>query len=734
MPLDERYVLLSDVFESYFVDKDSGLPLASGTVTFYRDVARNTPKTVFQLSGSPPNYTYTALPDPVTLSSVGTFQNAGGDNIAVYGFPYDDEGNLDLYYAVVRDSNGVEQFTREAIPNITAGNNPTNSDFPIQNQISNAQFTQVFINQNQSTTYTVSAATNEVFAFAPNWDFIISGTGTVIVQRVAIAGNDNVVTSPPYVLDVTLSGGITACRLRQRFNVNSGLWASTADAPIFLAGTLIARNENAGTTGIQMLYAESSGGLPVTIIDAAFDNSGYQLLTGVTAAAIPASTNTDMGSDGYVDVYLTFNPSSHVRISSLQVVPTFDEAGGDFLQYDANSSNREQAFMGDYYIPRLNSRPSPSLLTAWDFPLNPFQFATSGNIGATAAYICDQTIALRGASGAVAYAKDAVTSGLELTTAGTNDAFYLMQYLSGSDAKKILGTPLSVNVFGYVKSVSDDVTMRVYLFRADSGSAIPTLPTSIGTVATSGVFTLTAAGWTEIPRSGLDTATAILPVIGVDVDINNTDNDMSFTGWELIDSSEIGDTDKFAIVVTFAYADASTEITINSISLIPSEIPARPAPESFDEVVRKCQYYYEKSIDLGLQPSGGSTSGAKFTEMVPFINGSLIYGAFPLNFSIIYNTRKRIPVTPTLWAVNGATGTSGNVFVIVYHVASVVNSGNAAIANWTQTGSGETGTNFEAVDRTVSILASNAGASRNPAAAEAIILFQFVADARLGIV
>jgi hypothetical protein len=730
MSLDERYFVTADL-EEYFVDKDSGLPLAGGTLTFYRDVARTTPKTVFQLSGAPPNYTYTALPDPVTLSSVGTVQNAGGDNEVIYYFPYDDEGNLDLYYVVCRDSNGVEQFTREAWPNLTAADNPINSDFPIQNQLSNAQFTKVFINENQSTVYTVSAATNQVFAFAPNWDFVISGTGTVTIQRIAIAGNDNVATSPPYVLDVTLSGGITDCKLRQRLNVNSGLWASTADEPIFLAGTLIARNEGVGTTGIQMFYVESSGGLPVTIVDAAFDNAGYQLLTGVTAAAVPASTNTDLGTEGYVDIYLSFNPSSHVRVSSIQVIPTLDEAGGNFLKYDLNSSNREQAFMGDYYIPRLNIRPSASLLTAWDFPLNPFQFAASGNISATAAYICDQTIALRGASGAVAYARDAVTNGLQLTTAGTNDAFYIMQYLSGANAKKILGTRLSSNVFAYRKSVSDDVTMRVYLFRAPSGSSIPTLPTSIGTVATSGVFTVAAAGWTEIPRSGLDTATAVLPYAATDADINDTTNDMSFTGWELTDGTQIGDTDKFAIVVTFAYADASTVITVNSISLIPSDVAARPAPKSSEEVVSEYQYYYEKSYNINVYPGTATVLGTIACRQQPATTG-VSNDAFPRFLSVRYVTRKRIAATPILYST---LGTINSVTALVYQGAppAVINSDAAVAGNWTLNDNGETGFNFEPVNRTVAITAPVGGVP-TVNSTEAIALFHFVTDSRLGIV
>ena len=128
MALNEQYFVTSDL-DTYFVDKDSGLPLAQGTLSFYRDVARNTPKTVYQLTGAPPNYTYTSLDNPIVLSGSGTVQNAGGDNVVIYYYPYDDEGNLDLYYVSCENSAFVNQFTREAWPNITSADNPITSDF-----------------------------------------------------------------------------------------------------------------------------------------------------------------------------------------------------------------------------------------------------------------------------------------------------------------------------------------------------------------------------------------------------------------------------------------------------------------------------------------------------------------------------------------------------------------------------------------------------------------------------
>ena len=51
MALDERYFLFVPMSQP-FIDKNSGLPLANGTLTFYRDTARTELKAVYQLSGA----------------------------------------------------------------------------------------------------------------------------------------------------------------------------------------------------------------------------------------------------------------------------------------------------------------------------------------------------------------------------------------------------------------------------------------------------------------------------------------------------------------------------------------------------------------------------------------------------------------------------------------------------------------------------------------------------------
>lgn len=731
--LDPSYVVTSDV-DTFFVSRDTGLPLSGGTLEFWRDADHTTAKAVYEQTGTGSAPVYTSLGSIVTLSAVGTVQDSGGNNVLIYYKPFDADGDLDLYYVVCKDSNGVVQFTRQAWPNITSESSPLgNSDFQTTNQITNPQFNDVFFNTGGALTSTFTASgTDQVFALAPGWDLVLSGAGTVTVQRVAISGNDQVPTNPPYVIDLTVSAGVTKCWFRQRFGVNSGLWSSVTNGPIFLSASITAENQGVGTSGVQIIYIPSTGTGQTTILDFSFPGTTYTTHNETSAAAIPASNNTDVGNAGYIDIVVAFATGSHTRFSSIQIVPTTDPTGSTVIPFELNASSRNEAFMGSYYIPRLNAKQIPSYLVGWDFTNAPYQFGTSGTIANAAGYLTDQTIAFRGATGAVAWARSAVTGGLQLTTAGTNDAFYIMQYLNVDQVNDMIGGSLSVNVFGYKGSVGGNVTMKVYLVRAPSTGTIPILPTSIGTIATDGTFTVTAANWALYPRSGLDTATAILNTVTNNDEIASEINDYGFTGWKITDVAQLTDTARFAIVVTFAYIDASTVVTVNSISVCPGDIPARPAVQSADEVLSQCQYYYEKSTPVGILPTATGTASPYYSTQWTTTSGGSKFTVYPRSLDIQFNRQKR--ATPTMALYSSKTGTVGNVYLDVYNANLSVFDGDVATSgNWFAGFTNTVGCVFNPTDRSVNI--HDAGSTfTNQNICESLVYFNFTADARLGVV
>jgi len=98
MALDSRYIPLTMLWQ-LFSDKDTGNFLRNGYVKFYRDISRTVGKPVYQLTGSPPSYTYIEYG---FLDTDGGWRIDLNDQSAFdlipYAFPFDEEGNVDLYF------------------------------------------------------------------------------------------------------------------------------------------------------------------------------------------------------------------------------------------------------------------------------------------------------------------------------------------------------------------------------------------------------------------------------------------------------------------------------------------------------------------------------------------------------------------------------------------------------------------------------------------------------------
>lgn len=126
MPINTNLLIAAPMLQDYLVDDVSGLPLSAGVVTMYHDNARTILKNWYYQSGSPGAYTYITLPNPMTLSSVGTIvDNNGNDTIPFY-YPYSesDDTLADPYYVTVDNSNGQRQFVRQNFPFIPESGTP----------------------------------------------------------------------------------------------------------------------------------------------------------------------------------------------------------------------------------------------------------------------------------------------------------------------------------------------------------------------------------------------------------------------------------------------------------------------------------------------------------------------------------------------------------------------------------------------------------------------------------
>lgn len=315
LPNNSYYPLFP--LQEQIVDKDTALPLAAGTVSFFRDIARTQPKAVYQRTENPDNtFTYDSLGYILQLSSIGTFVSQSGDNIIPFlwpfvGLPSDSpvSTTVDLYYVVVESSGDVLQFTTSAWPpEVAGGSSSSNEVISSTNIISNPQFAII----NYPSPYTFNVTGNTTTQIAPDWNVITSGSGSFTISQIAVV--DTAAPGlPAFALSIATSG-ISAI-LSQTISMSPRILETG-----FGAGTFIIESNISNTAVIDMNFVPSNPSMTSkTVCTATAVNGSYTATYGtVNLSSLP--NNPDSGSAGYVNVQLTIPINASVTISCVQLI------------------------------------------------------------------------------------------------------------------------------------------------------------------------------------------------------------------------------------------------------------------------------------------------------------------------------------------------------------------------------------------------------------------------------
>ncbi len=701
--LDPRYVTSKDL-ENLLLDKDTGASLANGLVYFYQDISRNTLKPIYELTGAPPNYTYTQLPNPMPLSALGTFQNNNGDNVALYYYPWTSmavDATLDLYYVVVQNSLGVPQFTREAWPNYFGeqGGGSTAGIY-LPNLIANPQFAFVsFISP--SITISAAGAGTIVSPIAPEWSLSVtfSAAGSITIVQTPVAGSSQLPTNPPYTLDITPGLNVVSVTLTQTLNHTPDIWSpATGGANGFVATNITLGNNTSATIN----YAPSvvTAGNPQTLLTTTNLSGSYRQFSN-TVQLLPAA-NTDTGSNGFVNINIILSPTNPSSITSVQVVGI--ETNILNVPYQQVPLRYQQADLVDITIPQIAYKPIPSYLVGWDFPLNPTQFlgptlAASAAGANTSRYVWDQTIVFQSANNGPAVSRG--TNGCLTITATNTTQFALIQYLEQPVARMILNDRNAVNVAAFTNQVGGLLCNVALWYTTDAN--LPSCAANNSIVATLDAFgrIVTANGtWTQVPRMPNSEDARFT----VRASPNTTNfNNYGFSGWDLEGIAATNTATWFAIVVGSGTLNAGQSVNFDSISLVPGNVPTRPAPETGGLALARCCKYYEMSFNPGTVPAAAIGPGLRsFAQSAG--GGAFIYAP-----SIVYITPKvsNMPV------------------VTIYNPVNNNNEFHDATLNLDCSMTQVNETNAKAV---------SVSASSNPGSVAGYgIIFQFTSDARLGV-
>lgn len=583
---------------------------------------------------------------------------------------------------------------------------PEDTSFTTDNQITNPQFAVI----NFESPLTLTSITSQVIEIAPGWNLNLTGTGNVTLTQVLLNSTVENPTNASYALRIQLSGWDGAY-LSQRFEENGVLWSNSF---------------------VSCIVQGLSGNPPQYISSSLVDSLGNTITTllqnvGLTSAfnAFPAvneieeSINTDFPPDAYIEYRVTLPANCDLTLTSMQLI---SGDTGEAHPYEQTTIERQKDQTFHYYDPQLKYKPIPSLLTAWDFPLNPFQFGVLGSLSTTPTYIADQTIAAT-ASGSMAWSRISYTGSPSFTSSTNNQAFFIQQYLSGAQAFEMTLSKLAVYLNVY-QVTHPGVKCKVYLYYNATGGIIPTLPTNIGTLNADGTFTLTPANnWLAIPQAnGFPN--------GFTLDQLTVANEKVLSGF--LGSAYFGSvtTANFAIVVTFLCPSSGTSVVVNAAALMKGDIATPPAPQTPDQVLKECQYYYEKSGGTGLTDS--VCFPMTIYVKLPSAGDPATLFMYAAAFCLPYkNIKRAVPLFTTISTFGGATG----FFTHRLYYAGVANvialkENDIAIGDAWSTLIGVNQANFfPTVTPTIDTVTS---AVNNNTYNNAYISFQYILDSRLG--
>jgi hypothetical protein len=734
--------------QEYFVNKDTGFPLAAGVVEFFSDAAFTVPKDVYQQnqSGSAGNYTYTYvnLGSKLVLSSVGTFVDNNGNDIIPFLYPFTGTppstsiqtptGDLELYFIRVwsKDpsiyNDAVLQFTRSGWPPNYATTANFNDDFESTSNIySNPQFSEILFTPTPATnvyTYTVTGATS--LEIAPGWTLSANtgSSGDIRLKQVEL--NNTYLTEPSYAIQIDTDLTVTDLKLIQRINESPRILYNQ-----YVSCFLLARCLNNVSVDVTTTYIPSSGSSTLILQGVTTDNSEFTELSGVAGSSVyvGGTVNTNPPSTGYVDLVTEFPSGRVLQFTSFQAITVKDPTS--LVPYIEQSTPQMTNALFWYYKPELEYKPIPSYTLGWDFAMNPFQaqgtgaFTYNPSSPGKSVYVADQTILFQNTVDSVTVSK-VNNKNIRLAMVNNTTATALVQYLGPNEAQELLNNPVCSMIRGSVSSGTLVGQINLYYTTA----ALPTLaaaPATGGYSLVSAVNSTTAAPtvggglygtWTKVNRSDFDSAYFTL---------TTTPASFGFNGWDATGQANISSATFFAIVVTFAdYAPTNT-IDIDFVSLQKGTIPTPPAALSFGETLAGLQQYYEKSYDWDTAVPSNTLVGALGFPLSVTDDNSTNVDAWASSFTITYKASKRAIPTPTLYSPNNS---ASNTMYATVQVGANQYPANKTVTDYFSVTPGKNCANYNSAANNNNII--NVGAYNIHNAAWANV--QWVADARFGII
>jgi len=352
MPINPKLLIAAPMLQDSFVDKD-GSPMAGGIITCYQDNSRTTLKNWYYQSSNfadaEGNYTFSRLPNPLTLSSAGTICDSNGVDTIPFFYPYSelDETVSQPYYITIVNHAQTNQITRPNFPYNVIANSVTSNALSVDNYIINNVFWRNIgsASLTSTTQLTVAPSQHDGFQY-PDIVFRKNVTGAVDTVTFTKFAQSNTQTltgdiTPEFYLNHTCSGAGSG-ELQKCYQFPISLHLDTLNAVTYTV-TIQAQNAGGTSTGenvIELLIFQDTGTgttapvpFPITSITLNPAWTKYEF-TGV----FPGTSGLTLGNGGddayYLQVQVPLNSTCNINFTKPSIYLTTDIPTNSFATYD----------------------------------------------------------------------------------------------------------------------------------------------------------------------------------------------------------------------------------------------------------------------------------------------------------------------------------------------------------------------------------------------------------------
>lgn len=608
----------------------------------------------------------------------------------------------------------------------TGGNTPSGSSITTDNQITNPQFTKVSFSPNTPINNPISYQTTaSSFEVAPGW--ILSGealgAGSMTVRQVPILGQEGNPTNAPYGLVISSTGWQTIT-LTQVFSQNGSLWSGQA-----VSMSVTAYSSPTGLV-LNSLLVDSNLQSSRIIVNASLGSEYNEQLGSNT---IEFSTSTDTPPEAFTSVQLTWQGGTTIGIASIQLLGQVEAID---IGYAQTTVERQKDQTYHIYADSILTQPKESLAVGWDFGLNPWQtWPIVGQNLPINTYTADQTVVIQKAyvSNATPYnvfisrASAANNFGFKVSAVTATNQFAIINYIDPASIGPYWGYKLSSLLKATLSTThATKVGMKMRLIWRT------TLPSPVSQ-------TEPISSWTDVDPVFSGGWIAIAPKNDPVYQLGSTISPSAFEGMQLPTATTSTQTLAIVLYTTGAINNASTAdfIVINDCSLVVNDFAIASSVLSWDETLRRCQYYCESSYNFGNIP--GDVVNYYMTDLVL----SAFTGTFPnivvhgyaSSFSGNYREKKRS--VPSLVMYSPDSATQNRIQYVIKATSGgpgiTPGVGTTSTTNWTVSSS-TNGFILNAFQTLLEIGNASGGTQlSNDARISAVVNYNFLANSRLGV-